>query len=171
MPLRSYANMEFDDEEKYDHVHATDGGVTGPSIPYFGAADDDYPCGLKFYVTADDLDRLGAADGEPGHTTHFCAEGTVTSVHKGLKGSRIEIEIEELGASEDDMIRLDQPGHICFTERELEKMGLDCDCDLGDGICLEGMARLESLSKSKHGMDEACLQITDLTFLGGDEDD
>jgi hypothetical protein len=52
---------------------------------------------------------------------------------------------------------------ICLTHKELAKLGLEADCDVGDLIDLRCFAEVTSISKNDSGNGEDCrieLQIT-----------
>lgn len=55
---------------------------------------------------------------------------------------------------------------ICLTEKELEKLGLDADCDIGDVIDIRAFARVTSVSVNQmENGDESCrveLQIEEM---------
>jgi hypothetical protein len=54
----------------------------------------DYPCGLRICLTDSELEKLGLEDDcDIGDMIDMRCFGTVTSVHKGDQGSRIEIQI------------------------------------------------------------------------------
>lgn len=61
---------------------------------------------------------------------------------------------------------------ICLTEAELEKLGLEPDCEVGDMVHLFAMAKVTSVSVNDAGSGAKCrieLAITDLAVE--DEDD
>jgi hypothetical protein len=63
---------------------------------------------------------------------------------------------------------------ICLTEKELEKLGLDADCDVGDVIDLRAFACVRSVSKSDHGDGGHCrieLQIEKLAIENESEEE
>lgn len=52
---------------------------------------------------------------------------------------------------------------ICLTHKELAKLGLDADCEIGDMIDLRCFAEVTSISTNDYGSGEECrieLQIT-----------
>ncbi len=52
---------------------------------------------------------------------------------------------------------------LCLTHKELEKLGLEANCDIGDMIDLRCFAEVTSISKNDYGNGEECrieLQIT-----------
>ena len=52
---------------------------------------------------------------------------------------------------------------LCLTHKELAKLGLDADCEIGDMIDLRCFAEVTSISKNDYGSGEECrieLQIT-----------
>lgn len=55
---------------------------------------------------------------------------------------------------------------ICLTHDELDKLGLDADCEVGDMIHIMAMAKVTSISKNATSDGENCrveLQITDMS--------
>lgn len=151
MAFHDLRSMEYDDAEKYDRMTPD---VDGP----------DYPPGLCFSLREDDLEACGAEDGEPGDTMRFAAMGEVTSVFKGLKDTRIELQLGEFAGADGKFVELTEPAYICLCGPELEKMDLDANCERGDMIHLIGTARLESTSSTEFGGERCCLQIVELTF-------
>lgn len=123
----------------------------------------EYPGGLCFSISREDLERVGGEGGEPGHTMSFSAMGEVTSIFKNMDGARIELQVGELAGEDGKFFDLDQPAYLCLCGPELEKMDLDADCERGDTIHLIGMARLESSASTEYA-DMVTLQVTDLTF-------
>jgi hypothetical protein len=57
----------------------------------------------------------------------FAAMGEVTSVFKGMKDCRIEIELQQFAGEDGKFFDLSEPCSICFTNAELEKMDLEAD--------------------------------------------
>ena len=53
---------------------------------------------------------------------------------------------------------------ICMRGPDLDKLGLEADCELGDTIHLIGTVRLESLSNDGFSGERARLQIVELSF-------
>jgi hypothetical protein len=154
-------SLEHDDDELYD---------LGKGMPE-GSEPPDYPPGLSLTLSEDDLERVGCCEGEPGDTTRFAAMGEVTSVHQSEDEARVELQIGEFAGEDGKFIDLEHPGHICLTHRELGKMDLDCDCEVGDLIHLIGEARLASISRMKgfamdgpDSIDMVTLQITHLAW-------
>ncbi len=63
---------------------------------------------------------------------------------------------------------------ICLTENELEKLGLDHECEVGDMIHLFALAKVTSKSVNDTGNGEKCrleLQITHLGTESENEED
>jgi hypothetical protein len=157
-------DLELDDEEKWD---------LGKDLPE-GSEPPDYPSGLTLTLSEGDLERVGCCEGEPGDTTRFAAMGEVTAVHQSEDDARVELQIGEFAGEDGKFIELEHPAYICLTHRELGKMSLDCDCEVGDLIHLIGEAKLVSISRMKgFAMDEddepdpinmATLQVTHLGF-------
>jgi hypothetical protein len=152
MSFRSLAPMEYSDDEKWDRM-------SGPDV-----SPPDYPPGLQFSICQDDLTEAGAEDGEPGDTMRFAAMGEVTSIFKGREDCRIEIQIGEFAGDDGKFFDLSEPCYISLCSAELDKMGLDADCERGDMIHLIGEARLENMSSSSYGGERCMLQVTHLTF-------
>ncbi len=62
---------------------------------------------------------------------------------------------------------------ISITHEELEKLGLDADCEVGDMIHLFALSKVTSVSKTDTGEGEKCrieLQITHLGLESEDEE-
>jgi len=62
---------------------------------------------------------------------------------------------------------------ICLTQDELDKLGLDSDCCVGDMVHLFAMASVTSVSKRDNGAGPECrieLQITHLEVEDEDEE-
>lgn len=63
---------------------------------------------------------------------------------------------------------------ICLTHDELDKLGLDADCEVGDMIHIMAMAKVTSISKNATSDGENCrveLQITDMSVEDEDLED
>jgi hypothetical protein len=154
-------SLEHDDEDRYDLEKGMPDGYEA----------SDYPSGCCFQISKADLERAGCEGGEPGDTCRFSAMGEVTSIFKSMDGCRIEIELSQFAGEDGKFFALDTDADgvfpsapmICLCQRELEKMGLDADCERGDMIHLIGTARLESTSSTEYGGDMHCLQITELS--------
>lgn len=153
MALRQFADLAHDDEQIYDLSKGMPDGYEPPEYPY----------GLQFTLSSDDLAKAGGEGGIPGATMRFSAMAEVTSVFKGIKDSRIELEIDEFAGEDGKFFDLANPACICLCGRELEKMELDDDAERGDTIHLIGTARLENYTSSEWG-DRVTLQVTELTF-------
>jgi hypothetical protein len=152
MGWASLVDLSHDDEDKYDLEKGMPEGYDAP----------DYPQGCCFSVSQADLEKAGMEDGDPGDTCRFSAMGEVTAIFKGIDNCRIEIQLGEFAGEDGKFFDLEQPGYICLCERELEKMGLEADCERGDTIHLVGTARMES-SSSEWGGDMCQLQIVELS--------
>lgn len=123
-----------------------------------------YPPHCGFSISQDDLKRIGADGGEPGHELRLSAMGYVTSTYHGIDDCRIELSCKQFAGDNGKFIKLETPLYLCLCGPELEKMGLDPNAERGDMIHLIGIARLESRSSSEYGGDMSRLQITNLTF-------
>lgn len=54
---------------------------------------------------------------------------------------------------------------ICLTQKELDKLGIEADCDIGDYIDLRAFARVTSVSQNEVNGEQQCrveLQIEQL---------
>ncbi len=147
------ADIGYDDDEMLDRANAAAGPIDPP----------EYPFGCSFCLAEADLIKAAGEEGKPGDEMRFAAMAEVTSCHRGTSGDRVELEIKEFAGADGKFFELSQPGHISLTDRELGKMGLEADCEVGDLIHLIGDARLESVSRSSFG-ETANLQITKLSF-------
>ena len=154
-------DLELDDDEKYDLGHGVD------------AEPPDYPSGLTMTLSEEDLEKIGCCEGEPGDTTRFAAMGEVTSVHQSEDDAGVDLQVGEIAGEDGKFVDLEHPAYLHLTHRELGKMGLDCDCEVGDTIHLIGEAKLVRISRMKgFAMDEedaedinmATLQVTHLGF-------
>ena len=160
---REPVSLEYDDDELLDRMSCS---YEPPSYPY----------GCQFYLDEADLEEAAGEKGRVGDSLSFSAMAEVTSVHCGPRDSRVELRITEFAgddgkffeiakdAGDKDDFTYQRFGCVALCNAELEKMGLEADCELGDTIHLIGEARLESLSRTEKGGDVACLQITKLTF-------
>ena len=144
-------SMQYDDEDIYDRQ-----SDSRPDVP-------DYPVNLQFTIDEADLEKVGHAGGDIHQVMPFSAMGEVTSVHRSADGSRVELRLTQFAGADGKFIDLSMPGHICFCDYELDKLGIEADCDLGDLIHLIGEARLESTHKSDFAQ-IATLQVVKLTF-------
>lgn len=150
MALRQYADMAMSDDDMYDAEQ--DGGADAP----------EYPPTLCFCIAEADLEKAGSAGGAIGDTMRFSAMGEVQSVNIRADWTRIELQLTEFAGEDGKFFDLTTPGHICLCDQELEKLGLDCDCEVGDTIHLIGTARLDGVSRSEFA-EQATLQIVELT--------
>jgi hypothetical protein len=144
-------DLEYDDDEMLDRAM---GQEYEPSS---------YPANLRFTICEADLEKAGGTGGSIGDTMPFSAMGEVTSVHASTEGNRVELVLKEFAGEDGHFFDLESCGYISLCDFELGKLGLDCDCDVGDTIHLIGEARLESVSRSDYG-ELATLQATKLTF-------
>jgi hypothetical protein len=151
-------SLKYDDEESYDLMKT----MSGPSM---GSLDvPEYPTGCQFSVSQADLERAGLSDTAPNDSVRFSAMGVVTSVFRGREDCRVELELTELAGPDGQFADLDNPAHICLCGPELEKMGLEADCERGDTIHLIGRARVESRYDSEWAGDVCTLQITEMKY-------
>jgi len=95
-------------------------------------------------------------------------------------------KLTDMELSDDEKIDREMPGatpskpdfpwglRISLTEKELEKLGLDADCDIGDMIDLRAFAVVTSVSKNKstEGADSCRveLQIEKMAVESEDEE-
>jgi len=162
-------SLQHDDEDRYDLEKGMPDDWEAP----------DYPSGCCFSISKADLAKAGCEDGEPGDTCRFSAMGEVTSIFKSVDSCRIEIELQQFAGEDGKFFELDQGGDNAFPgnpsiylcQRELEKMGLEADCERGDLIHLVGTARMESASSTEYGGDMHCLQITELSAAEDESDE
>lgn len=154
MAMHNMADMAHNDEQLYDMSKGMPSTYEPP----------EYPSGLCFSLPESDLEQAGALSGEPGDTMRFSAMGEVTSIFKGIKDTRIELQLGEFAGEDGKFFELSEPAYICLCGAELEKMGLDADCERGDTIHLIGTARMESSSSTEWGGERCSLQVTELTF-------
>jgi hypothetical protein len=152
MALRSYSSMAHTDDQLYDLCKGMPDDWEPP----------EFPSGLQFSVKPKDLAKAGAEGGDPGDMMHFSAIGEVTSVYRGMNNCRIELALNEMAGEDGKFSDLEPPACIYLCEGDLEKLGLEADCDLGDTLHLIGTARLECMSSSEWG-EMVTLQIVELT--------
>lgn len=60
---------------------------------------------------------------------------------------------------------------ICLGHEELEKLGLDTDCEVGDFIHLFCLAKVTSVSTSDTGEGEKCRIELQITHMGCESED
>lgn len=164
-------SLEYDDEDLYDQRHPE---YEPPAYPY----------GCRFDIDEGDLQKAAGEKGKPGEVMNFSAMAEVTSVRAGKNDCRVELQIKQFAGEDGKLFDIEQPkknegelswygsnfGCICLCGPELDKMGLEADCDLGDTIHLTGEVCLEGLSRTEARGDVATLQITKLAFEDeGDE--
>lgn len=158
-------SLEYSDDDILDRMTAD---YEPPSYPY----------GCQFRICEDDLEQVAGEPGDIGDTMKFAAMAEVTAVHQSADGSRVELKITDFAGEDGDFVQIkDEPegvddsapwlscGCVCLSQTELEKMGLEADCERGDLIHLVGELRLESISRTEQGGDVATLQITHLSYV------
>ena len=158
-------SIEYDDEDLYDRMNPE---YEPPAYPY----------GCRFDLDESDLELAAGEKGKPGEVMNFSAIAEVTAVRAGKNDCRIELQIKQFAGEDGKFFDIEQPeqkegelsyfgstfGCISLCGPELDKMGLEADCDLGDTIHLIGEVCLEGLSRTEARGDVATLQITKLTF-------
>lgn len=154
------ADLGYDDDEMLDRTPLMPGQAEPP----------DYPLGCMFSLAESDLIEAAGEGGEIGDEMRFAAMAEVTSCHQGTSGDRVELQIEMFAGDDGEFFKLSEPGWLSLTDRELGKMGLDADCDVGDLIHLIGEARLDSLHRSEFG-ETASLQILRLSYAEDENDE
>lgn len=153
MAMVKLASMAHDDEQLYDLAKGMPKDYDPP----------EYPPSLSFTLSSDDLKEAGGEGGQPGETMRFSAMGEVTSIFRSEDDCRVELELTEFAGEDGKFFDLDDPAHICLCAAQLDRMGLEADCERGDTIHLIGEARLVSCVESELG-DRCMLQITAMTF-------
>lgn len=164
MALRQFANMAHDDEQLYDMTQRMPKDMRATYEP------PEYPTGLQFQIPRAVLEEVGASDGQPDDTMRFSLMGEVTSVMNGREDSRVELHITQFAGEDgqfvdvddDDMMPWNSPS-ICLCGPELEKLGLEADCERGDLLHMIGTARLENYSDDEFGGKRGKLQIIEAT--------
>lgn len=154
MALRQLKSVAHDDEEMYDLAKGMPDSYEPP----------EYPGGLCFCVSQEDLAKAGAEEGEPGDTMQFSAMGEVTNTFRGREQCRIEVELTEFAGEDGKFFDLSTPAHLCFTGPELEKVEMSDNAERGDMVHIIGEARLEHLTDSEFGGQMAGLQIIRMTY-------
>ena len=94
----------------------------------------------------------------------------------GWKNGMVDMEL-------DDEDKIDAPTpkkpdypyglRICLTHKELEKLGLEADCAIGDSVDLRALAEVTSVSKNDYGDGPECrveLQIKKLAVENEDDE-
>lgn len=145
-------SLEYDDDEKFDRMVGPD-----KSMP-------DYPPGCQFSISNDDLEQAGIQASEPDETVKFSAMAEVVGVYRSRDDCRVDLEMQQFAGPDGKFCDLSQPARLCLCGPELEKMGLEADCERGDTIHLIGTARLENTSSTEFGGEMATLQIVKLTY-------
>ena len=105
MSLRQMRSVAYDDEERYDRAKGMPPDYEPP----------EYPCGLCFSISQDDLEAAGGGEIEPNATMRFSAIGEVTSTFVGREDCRIEVELHEFAGEDGKFFDLSGPACICFT--------------------------------------------------------
>jgi hypothetical protein len=147
------ASVEYSDDEKFDRI--MDQSKAGPDQP-------DYPPGLQFTISREDLGKFCEGDCAPGMTLRFAAMGTATSVMRDMDGCRIEVELGEMAGDDGKFVKMDSPPSVCLCGPEMEKIDLEEDCERGDMLHLIGTARVERTTSHEFGGDMVSLQIIEL---------
>lgn len=164
MALHQLHDMAHDDDQLIDLMRGMPRDWEPP----------EYPSGLCFTVSKEDLVKAGGEGAEPDACMRFSAMGEVTSVYRGRQDCRVEIRFTQLAGEDGKFFELDEdedlfpgygPATICLCGPELEKLDLDADCERGDLIHLIGTVRVESTSSNEYGGDRASLQITELGYV------
>ena len=124
MSLRKLADLRYDDEELYDRSKGMPPDYEPP----------EYPGGMCFCISKDDLEKAGGGDIEPNATMPFSAMGEVTSTFQGRDNCRIEVEINEFAGADGKFFDLSSPACICFQGPELEKVELSGNAERGDMV-------------------------------------
>jgi hypothetical protein len=160
MALRRFASMAHDDEQLYELSKGMPDDYDPP----------EYPGGLCFTLPVSVLEQVEAGDGDPGDAMRFSIMAEVTSVFRGMDDCRVELRITDFAGEDGKFVDLDDDDDmpwmapsLCLCASELDKLGLEADCELGDTIHLMGTVRLESLSNDGFSGERAKLQITELT--------
>jgi hypothetical protein len=131
----------------------------------------EYPQGLCFTLPMSVLQQVEADGGDPGDSMRFAVMAEVTSVFRSVDDCRVELRITDFAGDDGQFTDLgdddDMPWmapSLCLGAAELDKLGLEADCELGDTIHLTGTVRLESLSNDGFSGERARLQIIELTY-------
>lgn len=168
MAMSRFADMAHDDEQLYELSKGMPDDYEPP----------EYPQGLCFTLPASVLEQVEAAGGDPGDTMRFSVMAEVTSVFRGMDDCRVELRITDFAGEDGQFIDLgdddDMPWmapSLCLCEAELDKLGLEADCELGDTIHLMGTVRLESLSNDGFSGERARLQVTELSFVENESEE
>jgi hypothetical protein len=154
MALRQLKSTAYNDEEMYDMSRGMGPNYEPP----------EYPCGLCFCISKDDLEKAGGEGAEPNATMRFSAMGEVTSTFLGREDCRIEVQLSEFAGDDGKFFDLETPACICFTGPELEKVELSNNAEMGDLIHLIGEARVESISENEFSGGMVQLQVTALDY-------
>lgn len=161
MALRQFHDMAHDDEQLYDMCKGMPEDWEPP----------EYPDGLQFSIPKAVLAAAGGEDGAPDDRMRFSLMGEVTSVLCGREDSRVELRVTQFAGEDGKFVDLSDDDDampwmapsICLRGAQLEKLGLEANCERGDMLHVIGTARLESLSSDEFGGDHARLQIVEMT--------
>jgi hypothetical protein len=163
MAMSRFVDMAHDDEQLYELSKGMPDDWEPP----------EYPCGLCFMLPASVLEQVEADGGDPGDTMRFGLMAKVTSVFRSMDDCRVELRVTDFAGEDGQFVDLDDDDDmpwmapsLCLCAADLDKLGLEADCDLGDTIHLVGTVRLESLSNDGFSGEQARLQITELTYAG-----
>jgi len=155
MALRQYTDMSYSDDDILD-------------MPAQDSDAPEYPCGLCFSISEDDLEKAGESEPEIGAKMRFSAMADVTSVMKYPDGERVELRITDFAGEDGKFFELSMPCCICLTDQELEKLCMDADCRPasddyeGDMLHMIGTVRIDGVARSEFGS-SIRLQITEMS--------
>lgn len=135
--MRRFTPLAYDDDEILDRL-----AMKLPEPP-------EYPSGLQFRLSMDDLGKICDGECAPGMMLQFAAMGEATSVYRDMDDCRIEVELSQMAGPDGHFVDMDMPPSISLTGAELGKLDLDDDCERGDTIHIIGHARVESMSSSE----------------------
>lgn len=161
MALRQLQDMAHGDEALYDLSKGMPKDYEPP----------EYPSGLQFSISKDDLAKAGGDDAAPDATMNFSAMAKVTSVFRGRESCRVELDIMMFAGEDGKFFDLaDDDGPfgsrptICLCGPELEKLELEADCERGELLHLIGTVRVEHTASDKYGGDRVGLQIVSMHY-------
>lgn len=161
MAWSALVSMELDDEEKYD-------------LSQERGFETDYPPGLRFTVHACCFGALEIGDGYAhGSSTRFAAMATVMAINIGESDCRVELQIEMLSLGDGPFVDLDRKPFVCFSRREMDRLDLDSDCERGDLLHMNGLARIVEIDKPREdfgGEDSITLQIEQIAIENESDD-
>lgn len=161
MALRQFADMAHDDEKLYDMTMGMPQSMRDTYEP------PEYPEGLQFTLPKAVLEEAGGGDGKPDDRMRFSLMGEVTSVMQGREDSRVELKVTQFAGEDGKFIDLDDDDDampwmwpsLCLCGADLEKLGIEADCEGGDLLHVIGTARLESVSDDEFSGPRVRLQI------------